>query len=278
MTTRCIALRRRNTGEVFEVVVSTKTSIVIFNVENAKSKPVPIPGASNLYGIAFDKTGRFLIVVDRRVKGKPDGSKFHVLDAADNYKTVFTSPINNPSGVAIAPNGQIYIYNEGIQIYDLATDGTCTKSEKSINKTISCPTGSTDKTTGGIAFDMLGNIVVSNNIPSGTGGNNSSIRIISPAGDTLGTFVCKRKDATLCNLPDNIAFDKNCKHLIVTGENHVRVFNYENFKLTEVALQNTDLNNPQGIALSNHGEIYVCDHKDAANQIKIVSFDQSSSA
>jgi sugar lactone lactonase YvrE len=241
-----------------------------------------------------------LIVVDRHIVrgGKPDESKFHVLDADKNYKSVTSYEINNPSGVAIAPNGQIYIYNEGIQIYDLDTsNGKCIKKPE-IGKDKSCSADKcTGTTTGGIAFDMLGNIVVSNNI-HGMSTNNSSIRIISPDGDKLlGTFVCKRKDAkTLCfSSPDNIAFDKDCKHLFVSGQHHVLVFDYALMKNYDkekekpktnkqiapmISSITLDLFNPQGIALSNHGEIYVCDHttKDLANQIKIVSFDQSSSA
>ena len=183
---------------------------------------------------------------------------------------------------------------EGIQIYYLATDGTCTKSAKSINKTISCPTGTGNtNTTGGIAFDMLGNIVVSNVLISNatSADSGSKIRIISPDGDKLlETFVCQRKASTLCfNSPDNIAFDKDCKHLFVSGENHVLVFNYvtpmkKDDKEKQIAPMlssiTSGLLNPQGIALSNNGEIYVCDHtaNDLANQIKIISFNQSSPA
>ena len=286
MFTRGIALRRDNKGNVTQVAVSIAKAILIFNVGiPISNQTVPIPKAEDLYGIAFDKTGRFLIVVDRRVKGKSDESKFHVLDAANNYNLVFTSPkIINPSGVAIAPNGQIYIYNEGIQIYDLDTsNGNCTKSDISIDKKISCPTGSDTTTTGGIAFDMLGNIVVSNNIAA-ISKNNSFIRILSPDGaKQLKLFPCQTgsSSSSSCSSPDNIAFDKECKHLIVTGINHVRVFTYTPPKPSEkdiltispIADLHDGLNDPRGIAISNNGEIYVCDHKNVANQIKIVSFD-----
>ena len=325
MFTRGIALRRDNiSGKVSHLVVCGVKKIVVFNPDpNANQKSAlitkKIPGAENLCGIAFDKTGQFLIVVDRHVQ-RAD-SKFYVFDAtaADQYSPVKQKVpiiINNPSGVAIAPNGQIYIYNGDIKIYNLDSSGQCTyarsisilpqppppSSDKPRSTSPKSKTGISDEPTGGIAFDMLGNIVVSK-VSTETTADKSSIIIFNPAGDKLlGKFVCKFGGHTCFNSPENIAFDKDCKHLFVSGTTNFHVFDYLNNvipKFNTGIIQDLQpiasfsgvrdgVDNTQGIAISNEGEIYVCDHRvirsstspspAGANQIKIISFNQSSSA
>ncbi|OEH85289.1 hypothetical protein BHU72_04115 [Desulfuribacillus stibiiarsenatis] len=180
---------------------------------------------------------------------------------------------NRPRGIAVAPNGAIFIADTGNhairkvydgKVYTVAGNGTPGyKNDNGIQALFNNPSS--------IAINSTGEIFVSDTL-------NHSIRKIDREG-TVTTYVGSPNDSTILNEPAGIAFDKDDVLYIVSSADHqIKRVNHGRVELVAGSVSEIDketnywvggnidglgknarLNFPKGITYSTEGYFFIAD-------------------
>jgi DNA-binding beta-propeller fold protein YncE len=172
---------------------------------------------------------------------------------------------NNPQGLAIDAQGNIYVADEGNNVIRkiLTTHRVITiagaKTAGYINATNELAYFNNPS---GVAVDAQGNVYVADQ-------GNSAIRKIAP-GNVVTTIAGGTSQSTLLNYPSAIAIDKS-GNLYITDESG-RILEYTTANVLYILAGSANVSgfvngagtvaqfsNPQGIAIDANGNIYVAD-------------------
>ncbi len=250
-----------SSGTLFGVSVTTNTMTIL--TSSLLSYPVGLAFDSNgnLYSTnAIAGAGRILVLP------KTSGTIFGVSVAANTMITLFSSsPVNNPHGLAIDSNDNLYVANSwGNNILVLSnTSGTLFGVPITANVLTVLSSSSLINGEWGLAFDPAGNLYISNY------GNSNILVLPRISGTLFGVSVIANittvlSSSSLLHLPVGLVFDPWNNLYISNDNNNIlvlpsgKLFGVSTDGNILTVLSSSSLSNfPQSLVFDSKGNLYV---------------------